>query len=265
MVAGINHDCALLDPFLLDKFRLADRTYQDICLLHVFRQVFGLAVANRHGAVCVQEHQGHGLAKDCAAAYNHGMLTSQRNVVSLQQAHNASRRCAAISGFAHRHAAKAQASHAVHVLAGVNGFESGAFVNVARNRVLQQNAVHVVVVVQFLNLVEEFLGGGVFREHYADAFHTHAGAGVALHLHVRGAGRIVAHQNGGQNRGLARLFLELCHAGAEFFFSGLGKSLAVEDECCHKVSGAQNARVFAKNKKNTLHFAGCLKCSIGNS
>ena len=97
----------------------------------------------------------------------------------------------------------------------------------ARNRVLQEDAVHVRVFVEFLNLIEEFFGRGVLVHHHADAFHADAGASVALHLDVSGASRIVAHENRCKNRGLAGLFLELCHAGAEFFFSSLGKSLAV--------------------------------------
>ena len=67
----------------------------------------------------------------------------------------------------------------------------------------------------------------ILREHHADAFHAHTGAGVALHLHVGGARRVVAHQDGREDGGLARLFLEFRHAGAEFFFSGLGECLAV--------------------------------------
>ena len=92
---------------------------------------------------------------------------------------------------------------------------------------LQQNAVHVAVLVEFLNLVEELFGGGILRKYHADAFHAHACAGVALHLDISSACRIVAHENRCKDRGLARLFLELCHAGAEFFFRGLGECLAV--------------------------------------
>ncbi len=250
VVTGVHDDRALLDPFLLDEFRLADRTHEDVGLLHEFGEVFGLAVANGHGAVRVQKHQGHGLAEDGATAHDHGVLARERDVVCLQEAHDAGRRCATVSGFAHRHAAKSEAGHAVNVLAGVDGFEGGAFIDVARDRVLQQNAVHVVVVVEFLDLVQEFFGGGVFGEHHADAFHPHAPTGVALHLHVGGARRVVAHQDGCEDRGLARLFLEFCHAGAEFFFSGLGECLAVEDECCHNVSGARVALFYAdKDRK----------------
>ena len=241
MVTGVDHDGALLDPFLLDELGLADRTHEDVGLLHEFGEVLGLAVANGHGAVGIQKHECHRFAQDGATAHHDGVLALERNVVGLQQAHDAGRSRATVCWFAHRHAAEAEAGHTVHVLAGVNLFEGGALVDVARDRVLQQYAVHVRVFVQFLDLVEEFLRGGVLGHCHADAFHAHAGAGVALHLHVGGARRVVADQDGGQNRRLARLFLEGGHAGAEFFFCGLGKCLAVEDECCHKVSGAQGA------------------------
>ena len=83
MITGVHHHGALLDPFLLDEFRLAHRTHQDVGLLHEFGQILGLAVANGHGAVRIQEHQGHGLSEDGATADDHGVLTGERNVVSL--------------------------------------------------------------------------------------------------------------------------------------------------------------------------------------
>ena len=133
----------------------------------------------------VEEHHGHRLSEDGAAANDHGVLTCERNVIGLEETHDAGRRCAAVSTLAHGHAAKAEAGHAVYVLAGVDGFECGTFIDVARNRVLQENAVHVRVFVEFLNLAQEFFGRGVLVHHHADAFHADAGAGVALHMPTR--------------------------------------------------------------------------------
>ena len=200
-------------------------------------------MADGHGAVGVQKHHRHRLTEDGAAADDYGVLAGKRDVVGLEEPHDAGRCCAAVGFFTHGHATKTEAGHAIDILAGVNRFECGAFVDVARDRMLQEDAVDVRVFVEFLDLVEEFLGRGVLVHHHADAFHAHTGAGVALHLDVSRACRIVAHENRRKNRGLAGLFLELCHAGAEFFFSGLGKSLAVQNECCHKIS------VFFKFKK----------------
>ena len=227
MVTGIDDDCTRLDPGLLDEFRLADGADQDVRLLHEFGEVLGLAVADGHGAVGVQKHHRHRLTEDGAAADDYGVLAGKRDVVGLEESHDAGRCCAAVGFFTHRHAAKAEAGHAIDVFAGVNRFEGGTFVDVSRYRVLQEDAVHVRVFVEFLDFVEEFLRRGVLVHHHADAFHAHAGAGVALHLDVSRACRVVAHENRRKNRGLAGLFLEGGHAGAEFFFSGLGKSLAV--------------------------------------
>ena len=200
-------------------------------------------MANRDGAVRIEEHHCHRLPEDGAATNDHGVFAGERNVVSLEEPHDAGGRCATVSFFAHCHASKSKAGHAIDILAGVNRFESGSFVDVARDRMLQKDAVHVRVLVEFLDFVEEFLGRGVLVHHHADAFHAHARASVALHLDVCGTCRIVAYEDGRENRGLAGLFLEGCHAGAEFFFSRFGKRLAVQDECCHKIS------VFTKNKK----------------
>ena len=227
MVTGIDDDGTRFDPGLLDELRLADGAHENVRLLHEFGEVLGLAVANRDGAVRVEEHHRHRLPEDGAATDDHGVFAGERDVVGLEESHDAGRRCATVSFFAHGHAAKAEAGHAIDVLAGVNRFEGGTFIDVSRHRVLQQDAVDVLVFVEFLDLVEEFLGRGVLVHHHADAFHAHAGAGVALHLDVCGTCRIVAHENRCKDRGLARLFLEGGHAGAEFFFSGLGKSLAV--------------------------------------
>ena len=68
----------------------------------------------------------------------------------------------------------------------------------------------------------------------AAADHAHPAAGVALHFDVGGRGRIVAHQDSGQNRRFAaRALLEPFHAGQQFCF-GLGcQGFTVQDECGH--------------------------------
>ena len=164
------------------------------------------------------------------------MFAFERNVVSLENAHNAGRRGAAVSLFAHSHQTEAEAGDAVHVLATFDLFECGAFINVARNRVLQQNSVYVRIFIQFFDLGEEFFRRRLFRHVDRQTFHSHAGAGVAFHFDVSSAGRIVTHKNRGENRRFACASLERFNAFFQLKFGFLCEFFTVEDKSGHRFS-----------------------------
>ncbi len=84
--------------------------------LHQLRQVLRARVADGDRAVGVQQHQRHRLAEDRAASHHHGVSPGERDLVGLEQAHDAGRGGRSPGMLAHRHAAEAEAGHAVDVL-----------------------------------------------------------------------------------------------------------------------------------------------------
>ena len=152
MEAGIDHHCAILDPVCLDEFRFAHGADNNVCLLHQSRQVLGAAVANGDGGIGFEQHHGHGFAQNRAAPHHDGMFAFQLHLIVLQQPHDALGGGATVGGFTHAHAAKPEAGDAVHVLFQADSIETGALVDLGGHRVLQQNAVHIRVAIQLVNL-----------------------------------------------------------------------------------------------------------------
>src|SRR5690625_6939767 len=66
---------------------------------------------------------------------------------------------------------------------------------------LQQDAMHIWIVVQCMNFREQFLCGGVLTKFDGQRFYAHAAARIALHFYVGCRGRICAHEDSGEDRG----------------------------------------------------------------
>ena len=143
----------------------------------------------------------------------------------------------AVGPLPHRHATKAVAGHAVHVLVRSNGVEAAPLVDVRRHRVLEQDAVDVRRGVQAGNCVKEFLGAGFLRQLDAPRLHANAPAGVALHAHVHGRSGVVTHEDGGQ-RGYftAGLREQTSNPLGQSRFHLLRKPFAVKNDTGHPVS-----------------------------
>src|SRR6185369_7685419 len=75
--ADVDHHGAAFDHVGGDHVALAHGRHDHVGLQGVGLQVLGGAVANRHRGVLLQQHQGHRLAHDVAAADNHGVLATQ--------------------------------------------------------------------------------------------------------------------------------------------------------------------------------------------
>ena len=177
-----------------------------------------------------QQHHGHGFAKNGAATHHYGMFAFQFHLVVLQQAHDAFGGGAAVSVLTHAHATKPEAGDAVHVLFQADGVETGAFINLGGHRMLQQNAVHIRIGVEFVNFCQQLFGAGVFVQLNGDRFHADTLAGVAFHLYIGGRCRVSTHQNGGKNRRAAvGLGFQGVDAQAHLLFELLGQGFAIKN------------------------------------
>ena len=89
MVAGIDDDGSVANPIGLDELRFADGADEDLGAAHDVGQVFRARMADGDGGIRAEEHHGHGLAEDGAAAYDYRFLPGRVDAVALEQPHNA--------------------------------------------------------------------------------------------------------------------------------------------------------------------------------
>src|ERR1019366_4493129 len=100
----------------------ADGGDQDVSLAAHLGQIPGARVADGDGGVLVQQHQGHGLADDVAAAEHHGVLAGHGDLIILQHLNDASGRAGARRGAAGDQVADVDGMKTVGVFIGGDGF-----------------------------------------------------------------------------------------------------------------------------------------------
>ena len=88
----------------------------------------------------------------------------------------------------------------VHVFFQHDAVKADAFIDLRRHRMLQQDAVHLRIGVQFIDFSQQFIRGGALGQDDPERFHADAPAGISLHPDVGRRCRIVADKDGGQNR-----------------------------------------------------------------
>ena len=94
---------------------------------------------------------------------------------------------------------------AVHVLGGIDQRDELVLVEVVRQGQLQQDAVDALVVVEGADQPRELLGCHVRPGLVMERLDAHLGRVLALHPHVDGRGRVVAHEDRGEARAPAEL------------------------------------------------------------
>ena len=150
---------ALLDHIGLDETGLAKGGYYDIGLEALLLDVCGVTVAYGHGAVTrvgfLHQQAGHGLAHYVAAAQYHGFLAAGLDVVALEQFHDAVGRGRYEAWQTDAHAAYVDGMESVHILAVINGLYYMLLIDMLGQRQLDYESVHIRVIVELGNFVEE--------------------------------------------------------------------------------------------------------------
>ena len=202
MVACVDDDGSVADPVGSDELGFADGSNDDLGAADDSREIFGAGVADGDGGVGGEEHHGHGAAEDGAASDDDGFAAFNGNFVAAEEAHDAGGGGGAVGGLVHGHAAEAVSGDSVDVFGEGDAVEAGALVDLLRNRVLKEDAADAGIGVEVVDGGEEFGSGDGVGERDAEGFHADAAAGVAFHLDVSGGGRIVADEDGCEDRRL---------------------------------------------------------------
>ncbi len=92
VVACVHHHRAGLQPFAADQFGASDGGDDDVGFSAAIREIDGTRVGDRHGRILLKEHQRGRLAENNASADDQGTLALDRDLVVIEQGHNAERR-----------------------------------------------------------------------------------------------------------------------------------------------------------------------------
>ncbi|MCY1537644.1 hypothetical protein D9M68_731490 [compost metagenome] len=190
-------------------------------------------MADGDGGALGQQHHGHRLADDVAAADDHGVLAAQVVADRFEHLHAAVRRAGPEARGAGHQRAGAGHVEAVDVLGGRDGLDDLLAVHVLGQRQLNEDAVHLGVVVEGADARQQ-VGlaqvGGVGLERGLQAGF---GAVVDLVLGVDLTRRIAAHQDDGQGR-IHAAGLQRSGAAGHLGADGFGEGVAVDQLGGHR-------------------------------
>jgi len=153
----------------------------------------------------------------------------------VEEAHDAERRGAAESGKSGGEASEAGGGDTVGIFFGSESEESGVFIEMLGERVLQEDAVDVGVLVEALDVGDEFVLGGGFVGFPGAGFHAGLLCPGALHADVGETGGVLSGDDGFEAGGDAvgdEAGGALGDLGAEFVTEGFSvEELGRHEEC----------------------------------
>ncbi len=169
-------------------------------------------------------HQNtHRRTDDITATDDHAVQTRSLDFIPLQHLYNAVRRGGQVRRQAQRHTPYVDGVKAVHVFFRVDGEGHFEFVDVLGQGQLHDEAVHVGVVVQVFDDLQNF-GFRCFRPALDErGFKAHLLTGFDFRLHVKLTRGIGTDQHCGEVRRFLSVRLHVCDIAGDFFFNLLGK------------------------------------------
>ncbi|MPM92222.1 hypothetical protein SDC9_139357 [bioreactor metagenome] len=190
-------------------------------------------MADGDGGAGVDQQHRHRLADDVGTADDHGFLASQINIALLEHLHDAVRGTRDETRCTLRQGANVLGMEAVDILLGGDGFEHFLFVEMLRQRQLDQDAVNGRIGIQFGDLVEHHLLVDIAVIDDLFGMHADGQAAIDLVLHINLGGRVFADQNNHQT-GLVPLGRQRLNAGLEALAQFVCQRLAVDNLCRHR-------------------------------
>ena len=157
-------------------------------------------MAERDGGVACEQQHADRLTEDGAAAHHHSVAAGELDVISVEQANDASGCARVESRLAECHRGEAVHGDPVDVLGWVDGLKGCAFIDVGGHWMLQQNAVDGRVSRQIRDVLDQLSCGRGYGKFNDDRADTVLLTTSTLHRDIGPRPRIVADQHCGKHR-----------------------------------------------------------------
>ena len=198
-------------------------------------------MAHGHGGVGGEQQRGHRLAEQVGAPDDDGLGTLERDPGVRQQLHHTQRSAGPQPGAPEREQAGVDRGEPVDVLLGVDDRGERTVIELTWKRQLQEDAAHLVVAVQALQLGRDEIGGRVRRQAPVDRHDADLDARSLLGAHVHVRRGVVTDQHGREPGGRSRARGELAHPSGHFAAHARGDRLAIDDRGPHRVDRRPSA------------------------
>ncbi len=230
--AGADHRGPRLDVFRLDDAGDAGGGDQDLGALRVPRPVLDPGVHDgdrgvRGRALLGQQHRERPAERGAATENDH-LTAGDLDAVVGEQRLDPGRGAGQRPGQPDGEATHVERVHPVDVLVRVEGLQRRVVVQVGRDRILDQDAVHVPVVVEAGDHLEQVGLRDVATQVLVRGLEAELGGLLLLDPDVPGAGVVVADQDGGE-AGLDAAGLQLGDPVADVGQDGLGDGRAGQE------------------------------------
>ena len=182
--ADIEHDRAGLDPVTANQSGLADRNRQDVGLRDMAGEIPREAMADRDGGAGQQQFQRQRPADMVGCADDHRMLAADRHTDMPQQRHHAVGRGRTQDRHALAEAAEGIGVKAIDILDRIDALDDCGFVDVRRQRQLDEDAVDIVIEIEPVDQCQQFGLARAGRQVMVARDHADFGAGRALVAHI---------------------------------------------------------------------------------
>ncbi len=176
----------------------------------------GGAHARQREVGALHEQHGYGFADDIGATDDNDVTSGCRDIVAREQLAYAARRSRYDRGQALDGSSYVLGRQSVHILAVVDGRENGGFVDVRRQRELDDEAVDSRVGIEALDLTQQIGFADIGLEGDTFGLEAHLLAGFYLVGHVGLRGRVVTNDHDTQTRHALARCVQSINLGAQF-------------------------------------------------
>ena len=190
----------------------------------------------------LQQQGGQGFPDDVAAPAHHHVFAGRVVAVAQKNLLDSGRGGGNEVGDALQQLAQVKGMQTVHILGRVQGLDYDRFLDLGRQRQLNEDAVEPGVGVELRNQVQQFGLGGCLVEVEDLAEHPRLVAGPALVPHVDGGRGVTAHQHCRQAGGNAVLLLHLRHASGHLGPHFLPQRGPIQNLCHQTLTSYENRK-----------------------
>src|SRR5699024_1205195 len=188
---------AFFDHIRGKHVRLASGRDDDICGQGFCLKIFRSGVAQGHGGIfaTTSQHQANGTAHGYSAADDNHLGAIDIDVVAAQPSNAATRGTGQRCLFVEHELAQVDRVQAISIFIRVNQFQDAVFIEVLRQRQLDDVSGDFVIGVELRDDCFQFFLRGIFWQILADGGNSQLFTIAVFHLHIRVRSRIFSYQN----------------------------------------------------------------------